>query len=93
MSAFQRLFALSTETFKLNLSAATNATIGLATATTTLVVNNTAGIEILALGDSIDQYLVDSATDVIVENFDGGTDTVLASVNCTLGTNFENLTL
>ncbi|PZM78830.1 MAG: hypothetical protein DKT66_23305 [Candidatus Melainabacteria bacterium] len=44
-----------------------------------------------ALGD--DLYLVDSATDIVTENADEGTDTVFSTVHWTLGSNVENLTL
>ncbi|NJO78090.1 MAG: calcium-binding protein [Cyanobacteria bacterium RM1_2_2] len=43
------------------------------------------------LGD--DTYLVNNLTDTIVEEADGGIDTVNASVTYTLGENVENLTL
>lgn len=43
------------------------------------------------LGD--DTYIVDNAVDAIVEAAGGGTDTVIASVDFTLGSEVENLTL
>jgi VCBS repeat-containing protein len=52
-----------------------------------------AGIDTLTGGAGDDSYLVDSATDTIVEALNGGTDTVLASVNHTLAANVENLVL
>ena len=43
------------------------------------------------LGD--DTYIVNIATDVVTEALNGGTDTVMASLNYTLGENLENLEL
>jgi Ca2+-binding RTX toxin-like protein len=44
-------------------------------------------------GTGNDTYIVDSKNDLVTENAAEGTDTVHASLNYTLGTNFENLTL
>ena len=44
-------------------------------------------------GSGDDTYYVDSKSDVVSESTDSGTDKVYAYVDCTLGTNFENLTL
>jgi Ca2+-binding RTX toxin-like protein len=59
--------------------------------------NNTidgdAGIDTLIGGAGNDIYLVDTSTDTITENTNGGTDTVSSSVTYTLGVNLENLTL
>lgn len=52
-----------------------------------------AGKDTLTGGDGDDTYRVDIATDRINESLTGGTDTVIASVNYTLGNNVENLTL
>jgi Ca2+-binding RTX toxin-like protein len=44
-------------------------------------------------GAGDDVYVVDSVADVTTEGFGGGIDTIVSSVNRTLGANFENLTL
>jgi Ca2+-binding RTX toxin-like protein len=43
------------------------------------------------LGDDV--YVVNGSSGVVTENFGEGTDTVVSSVNYTLGANIENLTL
>jgi Ca2+-binding RTX toxin-like protein len=59
--------------------------------------NNTldggAGNDTLIGGAGDDIYIVDSTTDIITENANGGTDTIQSSVTFTLTTNVENLTL
>jgi Ca2+-binding RTX toxin-like protein len=52
-----------------------------------------AGIDSLIGGLGDDTYLVDNAKDVITELAGQGTDTVVASLNWTLGTNLERLVL
>src|SRR5437773_12012847 len=44
-------------------------------------------------GTGDDTYTVDSTSDVVTENSGEGTDTVVSSVDSTLGANLENLTL
>src|SRR5437773_11634800 len=44
-------------------------------------------------GTGDDTYTVDSTSDVVTENSGEGTDTVVSSVDSTLGANVENLTL
>ena len=44
-------------------------------------------------GGGNDSFVVDSASDVVTEGIDGGTDTVSSSVSFTLGANVEHLTL
>ncbi|HYD17691.1 MAG TPA: calcium-binding protein [Patescibacteria group bacterium] len=44
-------------------------------------------------GTGNDTYVVTDLLDTLVESAAAGTDTVLANINTTLGTNFENLTL
>jgi len=51
------------------------------------------GDDTMAGGAGNDSYTVDSASDVVTENASEGTDTVLASITYTLGSNVENLTL
>ena len=51
------------------------------------------GIDTLVGGLGDDTYVVDTTTDTITELAGGGADTVLASVNYTLGAELENLVL
>ncbi|MDE1152419.1 MAG: hypothetical protein PW788_07775 [Micavibrio sp.] len=52
-----------------------------------------AGADSLIGGNGNDTYIVDTAGDVIAENFDEGIDTVKAGFDYTLGANIENLIL
>jgi Ca2+-binding RTX toxin-like protein len=52
-----------------------------------------AGTDTLIGGLGNDKYYVDSLTDVITENLNEGTDTVVSYIDYTLGINLENLTL
>lgn len=52
-----------------------------------------AGLDTLTGGDGNDKYIVDNIGDVVTEFFGEGIDEVIASVEYTLGTNFENLVL
>ncbi len=52
-----------------------------------------AGNDLMIGGSGNDIYQVTDAGDRIVEGFNGGTDTVLASINTVLANNVENLTL
>jgi Ca2+-binding RTX toxin-like protein len=83
----------SLETFNFNLSAAVNATIGNTSTAISIVDNDTAGINVLSYGDSDDVYTVVAGTDQIVENPNGGNDTVRSGVTYTLGSEVEDLTL
>ncbi|MBK9574016.1 MAG: hypothetical protein IPO43_15425 [Rhodoferax sp.] len=69
------------EHFRLNLSGAVNATIGNTSSTITIVDDDTPGVNVFSYGISGDIYTVAAATDVIVENPNGGIDLVLASVS------------
>jgi len=51
------------------------------------------GADTLTGGAGSDNYYVDTQGDVIVEDVNGGTDTVRSSLNWTLGSNTENLFL
>jgi trimeric autotransporter adhesin len=51
------------------------------------------GVDSLMGGQGNDTYLVQDGKDIVVEQLNEGTDTVLSSVNWVLGNNTENLTL
>jgi Ca2+-binding RTX toxin-like protein len=55
--------------------------------------NGSTGSDTMRGGAGNDTYVVDDAGDVVIENLNGGTDTVQSSVTYTLPTNVENLTL
>ena len=58
------------------------------------ILNGNAGFDILAGGADDDIYVVDTTTDIIVEQFNDGTDTLQSSVTQSgLAANIENLTL
>ncbi len=52
-----------------------------------------AGDDTMAGGLGDDTYYVDAAGDIVIEAPDAGADTVFSSIDYTLGTNVENLTL
>ncbi|MBN8487012.1 MAG: calcium-binding protein [Burkholderiales bacterium] len=52
-----------------------------------------AGTDFMAGGLGNDTYVVDNLKDVVSEEFDSGTDTVLSSVSWTVGYSIENVTL
>jgi Ca2+-binding RTX toxin-like protein len=81
----------SLENFNFNLYSATGATI--AKSASVAIVDDDSGVNVYSYGRSDDEYTVNSATDVVVENPGGGTDLVRSSVNYALGGNVENLTL
>ena len=51
------------------------------------------GIDTMIGGTGNDTYYVDNAADVIIENLNEGTDTVISNISYTLGDNLENLLL
>ncbi|MGB8598821.1 MAG: calcium-binding protein [Burkholderiales bacterium] len=51
------------------------------------------GADTMAGGAGNDTYVIDNAGDVVIENIDGGNDTVQSSINSILGANVENLVL
>ena len=57
------------------------------------VLDGGAGADTMTGGAGDDTYHVDSASDVISESVDDGTDTVVATTSYALGNNVENLTL
>ncbi len=56
-------------------------------------INGGLGADDMSGGGGSDTYTVDDAGDLVTEGANAGTDTVLSSVNYTLGVNVENLTL
>lgn len=89
VSSFTHTLATNFENLTLAGTAALNGTGN--SADNTLTGNSAANT--LAGTTGNDTYVVTDLLDTLVENSGEGTDTVLASVNVTLGTNFENLTL
>lgn len=57
------------------------------------ILDGGSGIDSLLGGLGNDIYIVDSATDILTENYNEGMDTVNSSVSFTLSANLENLTL
>ena len=57
------------------------------------VLDGGTGTDTLAGGQGNDTYVVDNAGDVVTENGDEGTDTVMAGISYVLGNNVENLVL
>ncbi|SHG99599.1 Ca2+-binding protein, RTX toxin-related [Chryseolinea serpens] len=55
--------------------------------------NGGTGVDTMVGGIGNDIYIVDSSGDSVTEGSSAGTDTVQASINYTLGSNVENLTL
>lgn len=52
-----------------------------------------AGNDTMSGGDGNDTFIVDSVNDVVTENANEGTDSIISQVSYTLGANIENLTL
>ena len=57
------------------------------------ILDGGAGADIMDGGAGNDSYTVDNSLDQIIESFWGGTDLIRASINFTLGSSLENLTL
>ncbi|MCU0075584.1 Ig family protein, partial [Pseudomonas koreensis] len=57
------------------------------------ILNGGLGADTMTGGLGNDTYYVDNAGDSVVEDANAGVDTVMASIDYTLGTNLENLTL
>ncbi|AFY45959.1 VCBS repeat-containing protein [Nostoc sp. PCC 7524] len=51
------------------------------------------GADMMVGGSGMDIYFVDNPQDIIIEEADGGIDTVIASISWQLGSHLENLTL
>lgn len=56
------------------------------------VLNGGTGADIMTGGFNSDTYYVDAVSDVVAENAGEGTDTVVSTIDYTLGDNVENLT-
>jgi Ca2+-binding RTX toxin-like protein len=83
------------ETFRVSLSlpaGATNAVIAKPHGIISIV-DNDSGVTVYSYGISNDTYTVVAASDVIVENVGGGTDTVQTSLSYTLPAEIENVAL
>ena len=57
------------------------------------ILNGGAGADTMLGGAGNDTYYVDNAGDIVTENTNAGTDTVLSGISYTLGNNVENITL
>ncbi len=57
------------------------------------IIDGGVGVDTMIGGLGDDTYIVDNSSDVITENINGGTDSVLSGVTYTLSANIENLTL
>ena len=57
------------------------------------IIDGKAGADIMEGGDGNDTYYVDDVKDVVIEQADGGEDTVFSSISHTAATHVENVTL
>lgn len=57
------------------------------------ILDGKAGADVMRGGGGDDTYVVDNANDTVLEYFAGGVDTVRSSVDWTLGSEIENVTL
>lgn len=57
------------------------------------IIDGKAGADIMEGGDGNDTYYIDDVKDVVIEQADGGEDTVFSSISHTAATHVENVTL
>ncbi len=82
-----------TESFSVILSSPVNARLGNSSALVTIIDDDTGGVAVLSQGDGDDVYRPADASALIVENTDGGRDTVVVGWSIVLPADVENAVL